>query len=168
MGSARRKDTQSVPHMKSYLALLIAVALLSACSGLFVKPEPPQVSLAAVSLLDANLLEQRFMLRLRIQNPNGFSLPVNALTYALEINDTAFVKGQSNHAVTVPKFGSEFLDVEAISNLAGIARQLKDLLAAMRTNVRYRLIGTAYLGTNDRRVPFEQAGEIDLPALFSQ
>lgn len=155
-------------HVKSYIALFIAAAFLSACSGLFVRPEPPQVSLADVALIEANILEQRFALRLRIQNPNAFSLPINALTYALEIDDQAFLKGQSNHPVTVPRFGSEFLDVEAISNLAGIARQLKNLLREHRTNVRYRLVGTAYLGPNDRRLPFEHAGQIDLPALLSQ
>jgi hypothetical protein len=58
--------------------------------------------------------------------------------------------------------------IEAISNLAGIARQLQNLLQANRTNVRYRLLGTAYLGPNDQRLPFEHAGQIDLPALFSQ
>ena len=83
----------------------LALLLLAGCAVL--SPlERPKVSLAGLSLIDANLFEQRYALKLRVLNPNEVALPIQALTYDLELNDQVFGSGASTAAVTVPAYGS--------------------------------------------------------------
>ncbi|MBC7946147.1 MAG: LEA type 2 family protein [Burkholderiales bacterium] len=143
------------------LTALTTIGWLVACSGLPLNTEPPRLSIAGLSLTDANLFEQRFKLELRVQNPNDFALPIHALNYVIEINDQPFATGVSNRSVTVPGYGSDVVEVEAISNLGGLLRQVK---SALKGELRYRLRGDAIVGENKWKVPFEQHGEVDLAA----
>jgi LEA14-like dessication related protein len=126
--------------------------------------ERPKVTLAALTLIDANLFEQRFGLKLRVQNPNRIDLPVQALTYDVELNDKAFGSGVARAPVTVPGYGSELIDVEMISNLSGLLRQLAEYSKSGVSTLRYRLKGNVILGPWNTRLPFEQSGEIAIPA----
>ena len=68
------------------LMLLYAVALLAACAGLGAYRESPRASLVSIEPLDMTLLEQRYALQLRIINPNDADMPINGLSYTIEIN----------------------------------------------------------------------------------
>jgi LEA14-like dessication related protein len=146
------------------LLLLLSVAFINGCASLQ-GLEPPSVSIADISLQDATLLEQRYRLQLRIQNPNPLELPIDGLFYELEINDQPFAKGLSNQKVTVQRYSSALIDVEGSSNLMDILRQLAGMQRGDRKLVRYHLKGKLGLG-DDSRMPFENQGEIDLPNLF--
>lgn len=147
--------------MRNWTALAATGLLLAACGGLPLNAEPPRLSIAGLSLIDANLFEQRFKLQLRVQNPNDFALPIQALNYTIEINEQPFATGVSNRPVTVPSYASELLEVEAISNLGGLLRQVKN---AVTGNLSYRLQGDALVGDDKRKIRFEQHGEVDLAA----
>lgn len=149
--------------VKYWTVLFWAGLIIAGCAGLPAQVDPPQITLAGLNLANLNLLEQHFNLQLRMQNPNDFDLPIAAMSYALEINGKPFATGLSNRAVTVPKFGSELVEVEAISNLGGLIEQFNHL---PKGNVHYRLKGAAHLGSGDRKVPFEQNGEIALPEML--
>lgn len=140
----------------------LALLLLAGCAVL--SPlERPKVSLAGLSLIDANLFEQRYALKLRVLNPNEVALPIQALTYDLELNDQVFGSGASTAAVTVPAYGSELVDVEMISNLSGVLRQIAEYRKSGATTLRYRLKGNVIAGSSNTRLPFEQSGEIGMP-----
>jgi LEA14-like dessication related protein len=68
---------------------LSALLVLGACARLG-EAEPPQVRLADIRLLEGGLLEQRFRVDLRLGNPNDFDLPLDGLTFELELNDRPF------------------------------------------------------------------------------
>jgi len=74
---------------RNFLSILVLVGLISlaGCAGLFQHLEAPHVSLADVRLRDSTLFEQRYVLFLRIQNPNTFAIPVQGLQYNLWIFD---------------------------------------------------------------------------------
>jgi LEA14-like dessication related protein len=137
---------------------------LAGCAAFPGSLERPKVSLAGLTLIDANLFEQRFALKLRVQNPNDIALPVQAITYDLELNDKAFGSGVSRSPVTVPSYGSELIDVEMISNLSGLLKQLAEYSKNGVPTLRYRLKGHVIVGPSNTRLPFEQSGEIGIPA----
>ena len=137
---------------------------LAGCAVFPTSLERPKVSLAGLTLIDANLFEQRFGLKLRVQNPNDIALPVQALTYDLELNDKAFGSGVARSPVTVPSYGSELVDVEMITNLSGLLRQLAEYSKSGVPTLRYRLKGNVVVGPSNTRLPFEQSGEIGIPA----
>lgn len=63
--------------------------------------EDPDVKLLKVEVVKARLLEQEFVMRFRIDNPNDFSLPVRGLQYAVQLNDIQLAEGD-------PASGSRF------------------------------------------------------------
>jgi hypothetical protein len=86
---------------KSLLSCALGL-LLAACAGWPEGAQSPTVTLTDIRPLEFGLLEQRYLIRLRIQNPNAFDLPINGLSYQLEINDQPFARGVSNRLLNVP------------------------------------------------------------------
>jgi LEA14-like dessication related protein len=84
--------------------IIVLVALLAACANLAGLSQKPEVSLAGLKLTQLGLFEQRFSLQLRIQNPNDVDLPIDGLTFDVELNGQPFLKGVSDKAVRVPRF----------------------------------------------------------------
>lgn len=142
--------------------IYVFLLAFAACATLPGRLEPPKLTLAGISLIEAGLFEQRFNLRLRVQNPNDVDLPIQGLTYEVELNDKPFGSGVANKPVTVGKFGSEVLEVEMISNLSGFLRQLNELSKSGKPTLRYRLRGSASVGPYGTRLPFQQTGEVSL------
>jgi len=139
---------------------LAAPLLLAAC-GVTGDPVPPQVRLADLRLLDAGLFEQRFELDLRVGNPNDFALPLDGLTFDLEVNGEAFARGFSDRRVTIPRLGVGLVSVTASTTLIDMVRQM--MLLAQRGDLSYRLTGLAYLDSLTRRtVPYESEGTFRL------
>jgi len=101
-------------------------------------------------------------MRLRIQNPNPFSLNIDGLDYRVEINDKEFARGVSNQMLSIPRYGVDVLEVEAVSTLAGIMRQLMGLEKGAPTSLKYRVTGKVSLRDRAFRVPFDSQGEFTL------
>ena len=85
--------------------LTSTLMLSGGCASVGTSVDTPYITLAGVWLVDVNLLEQRYRMRLRIQNPNPFSLNIDGLDYRVEINDKEFARGVSNQAFSVPRYG---------------------------------------------------------------
>jgi len=157
--------------MRSCLAI-VSIALLSACAGLGGFSQKPEVSVAGLNLVQLGLFEQRFLLKLRIQNPNDVELPINGLNFEIELNGQAFIKGLSDKAVSVPRFGEAVLEVMATSTLGSALKQLRDLQKGGRERVDYRIVGrinVSGLGnvplSGLGNVPFERRGDLQMPAV---
>jgi LEA14-like dessication related protein len=144
--------------------LLMAAAALAGCAGLPPGMEPPAVTIADFGLGSASLFEQQFSLKLRIQNPNPDDLRIDGIAFDLEINDQPFAKGVGNQAVTVPRFGSGFMPVEAVSSLGGLLRQFGRVVQGDKPFFKYRIKGSLSVA-GGTRVPFDRRGEFDLGAL---
>ena len=150
--------------MRSALLCLLALAV-TACATTGSFPEPPRVTLTSIQPKDMTLLEQRYSLQLRIMNPNDVALPVEGLSYALEINGREFAYGVSNAEVSIPPFSEALLDVEVVSNLLNVMQQVQELQGEQHDSLSYRLSGKLSLANSPARLPFEYAGELKyLPA----
>jgi LEA14-like dessication related protein len=146
------------------LWLLVSLAL-AGCATTAMYPESPRVTLSSIQPKDMTLLEQRYGLQLRIMNPNDVALPVEGLSYALEINGREFAYGVSNAAVSIPPYSEALLDVEVVSNLLNIMQQLQELQGEQHDTLVYRLSGRIGLAGSAARLPFEYEGELQyLPA----
>lgn len=141
---------------------LVLSVFLASCAGLVGRTEPPRVTLADIRLTELKLLEQRYQLTLRVQNPNDFELPIEGLDYELLVNEQEFGSGVSNRPVTVPAYGTELLQVDAYSTLAGLLRQFRELDSGKSPSLRYRLKGHVRLSRNGLSLPFDHSGEISL------
>ena len=139
---------------------LAFLLLLTACAGLE-PPQAPRVRLADIVLLETSLLEQRMLVALDIANPNNFDLPLEGLTFSLELNGRPLVEGLSNQAVVIPRLGEARLPVEATTSLFDVMRQI--LALGEGETLSYRLSGRAYLtGMAPRGLPFEKSGQLEL------
>lgn len=145
------------------LSLLLAFGVMGGCAGLTKRPEPPEVSLANMSILNAGLFEQRYRLQLRLQNPNDFALPIKGMKYQVYVNDKVFARGVSSDPVTIPAFSEAVIDVEGISNLSSLVDQLFELGSGGKEKIQYRLSGSARLANQPLSIPFEYQGEFKLP-----
>ncbi len=137
-------------------AMLLALA---ACSG--ADPVAPEIHVVDLRLLESSVFEQRFQIDLRLGNPNDFDLPLDGLTFDLEVNGEDFARGFSNERVTVPRLGEERLSVVASTTLVELVRQME--LLAERGDLDYRISGIAYFDSLVRRsAPYESEGSFPL------
>jgi len=139
-----------------------SLLIISACSNLSARIEPPTITLAGIEPVDMTLFEQTYKLKLRIQNPNDFDLPLQAMNYVLELNGKKFANGVSRQQVTVPAYDSALIETQVISNLASLFDQIQGLALKGTGNLQYRLIGNVHVGNWDSRIPFEYEGKIGL------
>ncbi len=139
--------------------LLVFVTMLSACASISAYKEAPRVSLVSIEPKDIELLEQRFGIRLRIMNPNAVPIPVEGLSYALEINGREFAYGVSRQAVSIPAYGETTLDVEVVSSFLKVMQQLQQLQGT-DGKLTYRLSGNIGLANSPANLPFDYHGEL--------
>jgi len=141
----------------------LTVLCLTACATVPPDIEPPKISIANIAPKDFSVFEQRFDVQLRIQNPNDQELGINGLRCDIELNDKEFGNGMSGQKVTVPRFGSEVVNVEVITGLGSFLRQFQELNKSGVGKLRYRLKGTAFVESpSSFKLPFDEKGEVDL------
>lgn len=137
--------------------LILAVLFLAGCASMMRDTVPPRVQLLGLQLQKAQLLEQRYLLKVRIQNPNDFDLDIRGVDFKVELNDEYFAHGVSNEAVNVPGFGEAVTRVLVSSSILTLARQLNDLNGK---GVKYRVTGQVKMAGVPVPVSFENEGDL--------
>lgn len=124
----------------STIVLVTGLSLLGGCAIFGPSYEKPDIALANVEMLKANLWEQSFRLRLRVDNPNNRSLPVRGMQYQIYLNDARLATGVSDRAFEVPAYGSEYFELNVRSNLW---RHIGDIVRLVESQqpVDYRIEG---------------------------
>ena len=72
------------------LAVVAMVASIVAGCASYEPAIPPSIALANVELVRPGLLRQDLVLDLRIGNPNNFDIPIDGLTFRLDIDGQPF------------------------------------------------------------------------------
>jgi LEA14-like dessication related protein len=141
------------------IAVLLSI-LLAGCASLFWTGERPHIDIVNVVPKEMRLLEQTFLLELRIQNPTETDLDINGLAFDLEINGQPFARGVSNKSLKVERLSTKVVEVEAYTGLTSILRQLSEARkGSFASGFTYRLKGTLYSGAPSFRIPFDETGE---------
>jgi LEA14-like dessication related protein len=161
----------SMPQIIRYFFVLLSLTL-TACAGITYHAEPPQISINNIQLVDAQLLEQRYELTLRIQNTNDFPLFIKGLSYQLHINGSKFAHGVSKQTLDILPYEEQLLTVSLVSNTLGIINQLQALSTTNKT-LHFRLTGHVSHGTIANTIslynlPFEKEGTLDFSGLLNK
>jgi LEA14-like dessication related protein len=125
--------------------------------------EPLSVTLSDIQPGQMGLLEQEYLIKIRVQNPNNVEIPVTGLSYRIELNGKSFAKGVSKQDVTVPAFGEVLLDATAVGGLSGIITQIAQFQKGVPDKVSYRLSGK--LASTSSSYPFDVVDNIELAGL---
>ena len=129
------------------IGLVAALGGLAACETL---PEnlikQPEVKLHQVEVQGFGFNAQTFLLTFDISNPNPFALPVNHVSYGLNLDGQRFASGETPGEVSVPANGATKF---AISVDLDLLKTAPRLLSIVRDGAR-------------REIPWELDGELGL------
>lgn len=149
---------------RRFAALWVAACAVAALAGCETIDQtlPPRISVANIELTQPGLLRQDFNLDLRIANPNNVDIPLEGLTFHLDVDGQPFAEGQSNERVTLPRLSEISMPVKASTDTFSLVRQIMTL--GQRDKISYRISGYAYVSgiAGARRVPYERKGSLAL------
>jgi len=151
------------------MRILIGVALalvLSACAA--TRFETPHLQVVGIEMVQSELFEQRFKVRLRVQNPNDRALPVQGISAKMQLQGEDFAQGVAGESFTVPAFGEAEFDMMLSANMAGAILRLATAMRDKKNadKLDYRVSGKLSLSSGMfRSIPFEESGSFDLGQL---
>lgn len=136
-----------------------ALAALGACSLVAPHFEHPRLSVVHVDVEGAQLLMQRFRIRIRVENPNDRALPIRAISFTMQLAGEDFGYGATAAPFTVPARGEGEFETIVTTDLATTLMKILPRLKDRSQPIEYRLTGKvetdlAFLST----VPFDQRG----------
>jgi LEA14-like dessication related protein len=103
--------------------LLLGLLLsLAACSSL-VPRDPLHIELVDIQPLPGEGLEARFMLVLRVQNPNDNPIEFDGVALELQVNQQPLLSGVSAQRGQVPRYGEALLSVPVSLSVHAALRQ---------------------------------------------
>lgn len=142
-------------------ALCLGV-LLSACST-FGQRDPLRIDLVGLEPLPGQGMEMRFMVKLRVQNPNDQPIEYNGIALDLDVNGQPLASGVSDQTGEVPRFGERVVSVPLTVSAFSAFRQAWGLSNNAPTRglpyvVKGKLAGGLF-GT----VRFSEKGTLDFP-----
>ncbi len=138
------------------LIALSAALVVAACVPTY---RSPSVALAGLDIESIGLFEQRFRLQLRVHNPNDIDIPVDSVSFAVEVGGQPFATGVSSQPVTIPRLGEGILEVKASSNLANFLRRFGELQKGEGGGLDYRIKGQLQIAGHGS-VPFDSTGRM--------
>jgi LEA14-like dessication related protein len=110
-----------------------------------------------------NLLQQTFLVKFQVQNPNNRALPVSGLHADLNVAGQRIASGVSNQAFVVPPMGESEFDMTITANMAMALLQLANRHA---DSIDYEVTGSANLDLPFMHdLPFHQTGSFSLDSV---
>ena len=111
-----------------------------------IEVKEPEFTITAITILQAELINTRLELSLKIDNPNVFPITLVSFRYELYGDGNLWTSGAEKDLAVVPAQSSSETSFEFDMNFIGMKRRLLDDIVAMR-KVHYRIAGDMELGT---------------------
>ncbi len=147
------------------MAVLSCVILFTSCGG--IKPEPPEVGLAGVTISGLTLSHANILATLEVYNPNAKSLKVERVQYTMAINGVKVAKGLSLEEAVIPANGTGHIKLNVRSPYWDIVRVMGNIKkgrpAVVLLKGSVRLGG---FGFSSYTYPFERRGTLSLQGLL--
>jgi LEA14-like dessication related protein len=138
----------------------LLLALLLCAAGCAPKFERPTLTVTSIDMQSGNILQQNFLVKFQVQNPNDRTLPVSGLRAELDVGGQRIASGVSNRAFVVPPMGQSEFDMTITANMALALLQLANQHA---DSIDYEVTGAASLDLPFlRALPFHQTGSFSL------
>ena len=149
--------------MPKRLLPLVGSLGVAACSLVAPKFEKPNLSVVGIEMISGSFLQQNFLVKLNIQNPNDRVLPVSGLHAELNAFGERIAAGVSNRAFVVPALGETQFDMTITANMALALLKLANRPDTHSDSVDYDLTGAASIDLPFLRdLPFHEHGSFSL------
>jgi LEA14-like dessication related protein len=152
-------------RFRAHLTAFLALVFLFSCKGAPSSPESerirePEFTITSIRILQAELINTRFRVKVRINNPNPFPVELSSLRYKLYGAGRFWAEGTEKDVFLIPPGGSEEKELYLVMNFIEMRRDLLDRIIALK-NVRYRFTGTVEVAAGtDRKII--HSGSFDL------
>ncbi len=155
----RTDSPRNWTQLVSRTLIALSVLVLSACASMIdrIVPEPPDVSLVGIELVEASLLRQSFNLTLNLSNPNDQTINIQNTEFSAIINGEEFASGVSTQPISLPPFGDSTVAVRVNS---GLLKILENLSRLSSDGLNYTLEGSVKIEGFPVRIPFERTGTL--------
>jgi len=122
------------------------------CTAGFPGIRAPQFSISAIAILKAELINTRFRVRLKIENPNPFPIELGDFNYQLYGEGRFWADGSERNRIKVDSKSILEGDVFLVMNFIGMERGLLDQIIKL-VDVNYRFAGVAQVFTGIEFLP---------------
>lgn len=149
------------------LVTLLLGLMLGGCAAM--RPEPPEVQLAGLTISDLSLSHANFLATLSLYNPNSTALDVEGLEFALFLDDVRIARGVTAKSFTLPaeQTGTAALRLStSFIDLFRLSRKLKGIdEVPFRIDGKVRVGGPGFFWLT---VPVESEGIIPLSGALGE
>ncbi|MCL2602643.1 MAG: LEA type 2 family protein [Treponema sp.] len=114
--------------------------------------QPPEFSITNIAILKAELINTRFRVGMKIDNPNAFPVELSALRYTLYGNGMFWADGDERSIIEIPAQSSVTGNMLLLMNFTGMKRDLLDQIINL-SDVQYRFTGSAQISSGDEHLP---------------
>jgi LEA14-like dessication related protein len=142
--------------------LLLVLQILSGCASLQNREDRIRVTIADLKPLESTLMEQRYLIKIRVQNRSKEALNVDGMSFDLDLNGKRFASGVSNQKATIPGYGESMLEVKLSSTVFGLIKQFGVLQDRQNAAFDYQISGSLSSPDSMLALPFNEQGEINL------
>jgi LEA14-like dessication related protein len=141
-------------------------AYTAEADAIFPRIQEPEFTITSIAILQAELINTRFRVKLRIDNPNIFPVDLSSFGYSLYGDGRFWADGKEKNVLHVPGKGSAETSLFLVMNFINMKRSLLDEVIAMAL-VNYRFAGEVEVGTGISYLPefhmkFDQSGKSEV------
>jgi LEA14-like dessication related protein len=149
------------------LSLVAGAPMATGLGGCAALPQrdPMRVDLAGIDTLPGEGIELRFLVRLRVQNPNEVEIAYDGLSFEIDLRGASFASGVSAEAGSIGRYGEKVIAIPVTVSGLAMARQIYGLAKASDSGTAGKLpyvmrgkLGGGMFGS----VRFETRGEVHL------
>ena len=120
------------------MAILAWTFIVTGCAGLTTKMDPPNITLESFDSLPSDGGGPRFLIKLRVQNPNEQQLDISGISYGIELVGTEVVTGVSNDVPVIDGYSEGIVTLEASLKLFQVLKLLASLPQTSEEELTYR------------------------------
>lgn len=144
---------------------LLASLMLSACATLSPNFQQPQVSVTGISIApESKGISPLFNIGLRVVNPNRSALPLQGMTYSVEVEGHRLLTGATADLPRIAAYDTADIMIQASPDLFGSARLLNQLLSGQQQGLKYLFKAQLDVGRLLPLITIEEKGELTYPA----
>lgn len=122
-----------------HLLFIATLFFLSGCATMNLTYEEPSVEIVSFKALPVTGFEQKFEIGLKLVNPNNFALPLNGISYQLNVAEETLAHGVANNIPTAQAYGESRFTVPVSTSLIKGIQVISALMRNKEQGINYQL-----------------------------
>lgn len=117
-------------QLAGLFVLMLLASSFTGCASMGMDAfDEPDVELVGLTPLPGSAMEARFLVKLRIVNPNPIPLEIDGMAYDLSIRGSKLLSGVSNNGLRVEAYGESTAELEVAAGMLGSLALIRDLMS---------------------------------------